>query len=76
MNIKEKEYILEYYGEFYNEECGKWNTSLKSKWYDYKINEYFEEHFKKIDKKAIIMPQTYKPNKEFLEWHRDCIFEK
>lgn len=46
MNNKEKEYILEYYGEFYNEECGKWNTSLKSKWYDYKINEYFEEHFK------------------------------
>lgn len=46
MNIKEKGYILEYYGEFYNEECGKWNTSLKSKWYDYKINEYFEEHFK------------------------------
>ena len=36
MNIKEKDYILEYYGEFYNEECGKWNTSLKSKWYDYK----------------------------------------
>ena len=46
MNNKEKEYILEYYGEFYNEECGKWNTSLKSKWYDYKINEYFEEHLK------------------------------
>ena len=46
MNNKEKEYILEYYGEFYNEECGKWNTSLKSKWYDYKINEYFEENFK------------------------------
>ena len=46
MNIKEKDYILEYYGEFYNEECGKWNTSLKSKWYDYKINEYFGEHFK------------------------------
>ncbi len=46
MNNKEKDYILEYYGEFYNEECGKWNTSLKSKWYDYKINEYFEEQFK------------------------------
>ena len=34
MNIKEKDYILEYYREFYNEECGKWNTSLKSKGYD------------------------------------------
>ena len=53
MNNKEKDYILEYYGEFYNEECGKWNTSLKSKWYDYKINEYFEEHFKLKEAKNI-----------------------
>ena len=53
MNIKEKDYILEYYGEFYNEECGKWNTSLKSKWYDYRINEYFEEHFKLKEAKNI-----------------------
>jgi len=45
MNSKEKDFILEYYSEFYNEECGKWNTSLQSKWYDYKINEYFEENF-------------------------------
>ena len=53
MNNKDKDYILEYYGEFYNEECGKWNTSLKSKWYDYKINEYFEEHFKLKEAKNI-----------------------
>lgn len=53
MNNKEKDYILEYYGEFYNEECGKWNTSLKSKWYDYKINEYFEENFKLKEAKNI-----------------------
>lgn len=45
LNQKEKDYILEYYSEFNNEECGKWNTSLKSKWYDYKITEYFEENF-------------------------------
>lgn len=49
MNIKEKNNILKYYGEFYNEECGKWNTSLKSKWYDYKISEYFEENFNLIE---------------------------
>ena len=53
MNNKDKDYILEYYGEFYNEECGKWNTSLKSKWYDYKINEYFEEQFKLKETKNI-----------------------
>lgn len=45
LNQKEKDYIWEYYSEFNNEECGKWNTSLRSKWYDYKITEYFEENF-------------------------------
>ena len=45
LNQKEKDYILEYYSEFNNEECGKWNSSLKSKWYDYKITEYFEDNF-------------------------------
>ena len=45
LNQKEKDYILEYYSEFNNEECGRWNTSLKSKWYDYKITEYFEKLF-------------------------------
>ena len=45
LNQKEKDYILEYYSEFNNEECGRWNTSLKSKWYDYKITEYFEKYF-------------------------------
>lgn len=42
MKEKDKDLILQYYGEFYNEECGPWNTSLESKWYDYAINEYFE----------------------------------
>lgn len=53
LNQKEKDYILEYYSEFNNEECGKWNTSLKSKWYDYKIAEYFEENFKLKKAKTI-----------------------
>jgi hypothetical protein len=22
------------------------------------------------------MPQKYLPKREFLEWHRDCVFEK
>ena len=67
LNQKEKDYILEYYSEFNNEECGKWNTSLKSKWYDYKITEYFEENFalkdalKKLSKreKQILLMRYY-----------------
>lgn len=53
LNQKEKDYILEYYSEFNNEECGKWNTSLRSKWYDYKITEYFEENFNLKEAKVI-----------------------
>ena len=53
LNQKEKDYILEYYSEFNNEECGKWNTSLKAKWYDYKTTEYFEENFNFKESKTI-----------------------
>lgn len=53
LSQKEKDYILEYYSEFNNEECGKWNTSLKAKWYDYKITEYFEENFNFKESKTI-----------------------
>ena len=53
LNQKEKDYILEYYSEFNNEECGKWNTSLKAKWYDYKTTEYFEENFDFKESKTI-----------------------
>ena len=53
LNQKEKDYILEYYSEFNNEECGKWNTSVKSKWYDYQITEFFENNFKLETAKSI-----------------------
>ncbi|MBQ4570564.1 MAG: helix-turn-helix domain-containing protein [Bacilli bacterium] len=53
LSQKEKDYILEYYSEFNNEECGKWNTSLKAKWYDYKTTEYFEENFNFKESKTI-----------------------
>ena len=53
LNQKEKDYILEYYSEFNNEECGKWNTSIQSKWYDYNITKYFEENFSLKDAKVI-----------------------
>jgi len=45
VNLKEKDNILNFYGEINNEYCGPWNTSLQSKWYDYEIAKYFEEHF-------------------------------
>ena len=37
---------------------------------------YFEKHFASIKGTAIDLPEYHKPNKLFLEWHRDCIFNK
>ncbi|MBR6988391.1 MAG: HNH endonuclease [Bacteroidaceae bacterium] len=38
--------------------------------------EYFQENFKPIERKKIFQPFDHKPNKEYLEYHRDMIFSK
>lgn len=38
--------------------------------------EYFSEYFEPIRGKQLVTPEKYRPNPEFLEWHRDCIFNK
>lgn len=38
--------------------------------------EYFEQYFEPVRNKKLITPRKYHPNPEFLEWHRDCIFNK
>ncbi len=37
---------------------------------------YFEKYFEPIKGRRLNMPQKYAPNPIFLEWHRDCIFNK
>ena len=37
---------------------------------------YFSEYFEPIRGKKLITPKKYHPNPEFLEWHRDCVFNK
>lgn len=36
--------------------------------------EYYSKYFKPIDGQQLIKPEKYYPNKEFLEYHRDVIF--
>lgn len=36
---------------------------------------YYEECFKPLENRQIIIPSKYNPNPEFLQWHRDVIFE-
>ena len=42
----------------------------------YQIEPYYGKHFAPIEGQTISLPEYHRPNKEFLEWHRDCIFNK
>ena len=42
----------------------------------YQAEPYYEKHFASIEGQLIKLPEYHRPNKEFLEWHRDCIFNK
>ncbi len=45
MEEKDKELLLASYAEEYGPEAGPWNTSVKSKYLEYKIAAFFEENF-------------------------------
>lgn len=42
----------------------------------YQAEPYYGKHFASIEGQTIALPEYHRPNKEFLEWHRDCIFNK
>lgn len=37
---------------------------------------FFNAHFASIENQPIRMPEEHLPNPAFLEWHRDCVFNK
>jgi len=45
MRKTDKDFILKSYGEMYDSQCGPWNVSLTSKWFEYEITKFFEENF-------------------------------
>lgn len=42
----------------------------------YRAKPFYAEHFAKIEHQELSTPIEYKPNLQFLEWHRDCVFNK
>ena len=38
--------------------------------------DYYIKYFEPIKNKKLVTPNKYHPNPEFLEWHRDCVFNK
>lgn len=45
MKEQDKEYLLQFYGALYGPDAGAWNTSVKSKYLEYRLAAFFEEHF-------------------------------
>ena len=37
---------------------------------------YYEMYFATVKDRSLIVPRKYHPNPLFLEWHRDCVFNK
>lgn len=48
------------------------STDLKKK----SNKDYYSKHFSSLEDSKIIMPSKYYPNKDFLQYHLDMIFEK
>ena len=42
----------------------------------YKAEPYYDKQFALIEGQTITLPEYHRPNKQFLEWHRDCVFNK
>lgn len=42
----------------------------------YSNKPYYAEYFGKIEHQELMLPIEYLPNPQFLEWHRDCVFDK
>lgn len=38
--------------------------------------DYYNKYFVTVKGKKLIVPRKYHPNSSFLEWHRDCVFNK
>ena len=43
---------------------------------EHDAQEYFDKHFGIIIGRKLMMPSEYLPNREFLEYHYDCIFQR
>ena len=38
--------------------------------------DYYAKYFEPIENATLVTPKKYHINPQFLEWHRDCIFNK
>ncbi|GHT68734.1 hypothetical protein AGMMS50239_34420 [Bacteroidia bacterium] len=55
---------------------GNYEVILSANLNKNRTKDYFVKYFAPIEKVKLQMPQKYLPKAEFLEWHRDIVFEK
>ena len=51
-----------------------YTIQLSSALHEYKSQDFFDKHFGCLSGKPITMPIEHKPNRDFLAYHRDCVF--
>ena len=49
---------------------------LAPKLKEYAKCDFYNQYFASIENKKISLPEEHSPNKLFLEWHRDCVFNR
>lgn len=49
---------------------------LSEKLKEYSKCDFYGKHFASVENKKISLPEEHLPNKMFLEWHRDMVFNK
>lgn len=53
-----------------------YTVCLSSVLREHETQEYFDKHFGIIIGKRLTMPTKFLPNREFLEYHYDCVFQR
>lgn len=53
-----------------------YTVRLSSALQENETKEYYDQHFRIIIGKKLTMPTEYLPNREFLEYHWECIFQR
>lgn len=49
---------------------------LAPKLKEYAKRDYYDQHFASLEHRRILLPDEHSPNHEYLEWHRDVVFNK
>lgn len=51
-----------------------YSVCLSSALMEYEVEGYFKKHFGSIDGRKLTLPTDYKPDRDFLAYHRDVVF--